>query len=667
MPVDFNGQADAEIYALDANGNGTVIIREAFSIYTDFSEYPSISFTLKPSLPFNLTISRGSIVTYSSSGVTAGDGWAYTYLEVEVQPGDIITVSGGGITLNYTTTFLEVTIDHVTYNATGTTGPGRTVLADFYSQNISNGYFGCSSNYTCATGTADGNGVFTLHSEYDLLRGDYAYITVIDASGNQQRSSRTHITALIADLNNDAVYGFWEKPGAYTTLTLRDAGANVLETISLVWADSWEGSIYEEFSHTLLPGYSITISDGTASSTMNIQNLTANLDSASDHLSITGPDWPVTSTLWNYDRYSNAYYIDCAEVNINGGSASIDYSTNPVAGNDYADVYLRLPGGHYINRWAHAFTIEAYNYSSGTVGGYTSLPNTPVTIKVFDGGSQKGSTVVLNSGPSGYYRGYVGVSIVAGNRVEVTAGAASPVSMIAPALSLSRDIPGNRLYGTAPANEPVGVILWKYTACGKSYSCWRSFLDTSAADGAGNFSVNYNGRNWSNDCALVNVGGQCTDIGVNHYNAEEYFYRWEGVYPPDAPADSYEADNTSAAAKAYAGRSSHSFHISTDVDWVSFTVSPADKNKHYQLFTLNLGSTADTIVEVYAPDGTTRLAQDDDSGGGYASRVSWIPGAAGTYYARIVPFSSVSTDNCGSSYDFEITSQFKVFVPLTQR
>lgn len=67
-------------------------------------------------------------------------------------------------------------------------------------------------------------------------------------------------------------------------------------------------------------------------------------------------------------------------------------------------------------------------------------------------------------------------------------------------------------------------------------------------------------------------------------------------------------------------------------DWFELA---ACTGRSYDILTRDLGPAADTVVEVFAPDGTTLLASDDDGGGGRASHLAWSPGFPGRYHARV--------------------------------
>ncbi len=77
-----------------------------------------------------------------------------------------------------------------------------------------------------------------------------------------------------------------------------------------------------------------------------------------------------------------------------------------------------------------------------------------------------------------------------------------------------------------------------------------------------------------------------------------------------------------------------------DVDYFSFD---AQRGFTYILATKDLGPGMDTFLTLFDVNGTTILAQDDDSGGGYASLIRWTAPAAGRYYLRVRHFSPSGT------------------------
>ncbi|MBW6514668.1 MAG: hypothetical protein K0B87_07920 [Candidatus Syntrophosphaera sp.] len=108
-------------------------------------------------------------------------------------------------------------------------------------------------------------------------------------------------------------------------------------------------------------------------------------------------------------------------------------------------------------------------------------------------------------------------------------------------------------------------------------------------------------------------------------------------YTYGTPADDYEVDNTSSQATAlnplgFVDEELHTLHSTTDYDWFIF---PGYAGITYNFFTN--GST-DTIGQIFASNGTTVLALDDDSGDGYNFSISFTCSETSTYYLRIYGF-----------------------------
>ena len=99
--------------------------------------------------------------------------------------------------------------------------------------------------------------------------------------------------------------------------------------------------------------------------------------------------------------------------------------------------------------------------------------------------------------------------------------------------------------------------------------------------------------------------------------------------------DIYEPDNTPAQAKflprgAWQG---HTINPAGDTDWMWVNLE-ADGSYYFE--TDHLGPDTDTILFIYASDGSTLLAQNDDCTG-YTKRscLVFIPDTAGLYYVEV--------------------------------
>jgi hypothetical protein len=97
----------------------------------------------------------------------------------------------------------------------------------------------------------------------------------------------------------------------------------------------------------------------------------------------------------------------------------------------------------------------------------------------------------------------------------------------------------------------------------------------------------------------------------------------------------YEPNNSLAAAYQFpvaitAMATDANFSPIPDEDWYGFYVKTG---RHYQAYTGNL-SDVDTYLELYDQN-EDRVGSDDDSGGGFASRIRWTSSYQGYYYIHV--------------------------------
>jgi Bacterial pre-peptidase C-terminal domain len=124
--------------------------------------------------------------------------------------------------------------------------------------------------------------------------------------------------------------------------------------------------------------------------------------------------------------------------------------------------------------------------------------------------------------------------------------------------------------------------------------------------------------------------------------------------PATATCDSYEANDNAATAKAIAigTTQQHSFCTGRDQDWAKVTLTAGTR---YTVDTLRLAAGNDTVVYVYAANGTTVIAVDDDGGtatnGTMSSKASFTPSTTGTYYIKAIRYGG---GNPAGRYDLRL-------------
>lgn len=622
---------------------------------------------LKPEVDYTATLRRGGNVVSVASSRTSATNYFLNYFTQTIQVGDTVSVTGGGVTVQYTVIGLNVAMDPVNDRATGTTGANRLVQASFRKRTWGDMVTSCSSSSTCKYTTASSSGQFTLTAGMDLARGDYAEFYVYDNEGNYQYAYQYPVSAIVADPGTQYIRGYWGQPGTSLTVRVKRPDGTPVYTATSVSASSWDGNFSTYVGSGLVtPTYTVEVTDGTMTETMTIQNLTARLDGGTGKLA-GNASGHLLARLYDFRRESGYYWIYCAERDVNG-SYDITFSEAQVGGQDYVyGAWLRGSDGHYTaRRDLYAFTVNA---GGNRVEGYTETPYATVTATLQRGGSPV-AVVTTTSGSSGRYWVYLdsGTIITTGDVVQVQTSDGDSVSIPVPLLTANKDGANNRIYGKAPANEPVRPQARRRYNWG-----WYSIYQNAVADNSGNYSASFNGLYWyrSPVCYPVDMGYRCAQAAVYYYRPDGHQVWIEGAPPQPVEPDLYESDDITTTARAYTGVQSHTFHTVTDTDWVTFTVPQADVDNGvpYRIETFNLGWGMGTVVRLYDASLNWPLREwwgYEDRGRGVSAR--WTPTVSGTYYLEIRPPSDSYAAYCDAVYDLMILPErARVYLPLVLR
>ncbi len=100
------------------------------------------------------------------------------------------------------------------------------------------------------------------------------------------------------------------------------------------------------------------------------------------------------------------------------------------------------------------------------------------------------------------------------------------------------------------------------------------------------------------------------------------------------PGDPFEQDDACTLSRTMIEGGAFQTHDFCDdaADWLSMNVCAG---RSYTIETSGLGSSADTVLELYAGDCSTLLASDDDGAGGRASRIVWSASGDGVVHVRV--------------------------------
>lgn len=662
--IDFKRDAYAIVYSRDANGNSTVQYTSAYSLNVD-SAWGAIYGYLKPYTPFILTLLRGSTPISTYDGTTAMDGYFYGWFSEETQPGDVVTVSGGEVTVQYTVAPLTgISLNTALDQVSGITAPNRRIVIYFNKEGRYNDMpTSCSYGSYCTIQNSNMGGGFSASaSGFDLVRGDQISLAIYDSEGNKQYHA-LRVPLISANLTGQRLEGVWQnQPDSYLTVTHKDSGGSVRNIYTGIYVNWHDFYFSTGLSANIHPGDRFEVSDGTRTETMIVPATlpTARLNSSSGHLTGNAPAGSnqILAQLWDYLSGLDGYVDYCRELNpASPGAFDLSFSGAQVNGRDYADIYIRGTDGHYTSLYRRAFYV--YHWIGYTdVGGYTESSNVNVNV-ILRRGTTMLDSLSLNSDQSGYWYALFNTSTSPGDRIEVTTGDGNTVYLDVPQMTMNHDLPANQIYGKSPANRPVQVQLRRHTKNG--YYSQNQIVN---ADGGGNYSAYFNGMYWSRDCSRVALNHRCSASGLRYYTqAGHGLFLWGG-YPPSAPADSFENDDALANASPYTVPQTHTFHTDSDADWVSITVPPADVNTiTYMLRSVNMGWTVDTRIDLYRSDGTPITWGYGWDGFG------WVPDAAGTYYVKVTPYNSNAAAFCDSYYELLIEPvRSRIFLPnINQR
>jgi len=673
--VDFDSSAYADVRTVDANGNGMVVYPHAYDIVVNSSQN-DVYGVLKPNSSYTLILWREDSAIVSFSGTTSAEGWYFEWYDQSFQAGDIIEVSGGGVTMQYTIAPLkDLVINPNTDQISGVTTAGGRIRTDFQ-KSVSFSYYqsfptSCDYGYSCGFQVASGGGNFTIQSsDMDLVRGDWIDLRIYDKDGNYQRHS-LKVPAIYADTDTQQVRGVWSTTqGPSLTIIHTNSGGTVKSTYTDIGISFWDNSFYKRLATSIEPGDRFVVNDGTTTETMIIPatlptarlnsstgRLTSSLPAGSTDLMVILVDYRQAAETYDYDSF-------CVERSVGGGgSFDLSFDGAQVNGGDRANIYIRNADGHYTQLIRNAFVVSIWQWQSfSSVEGYTETPNTRMTAALRRGDAIL-ETVEANSSNTGYwwpptFNAYVQV----GDRIELSTADGNNVNLDIPQLTFNMDAANNRIFGKSPANQPAVVHLYRHFK--------KGFIIISqmiTGDSVGNYSASFNNHyfdSYLERCAAASVGHRCARGGLSYYTPAGHGIFVVGEKPLPAAADSFENDDSMTNATPYTVLQTHTFHTEDDEDWVSFTVPTGDvMTNHYKIYTLNEGWGTATNLELFHSDG--ELIQENPGWDG----IDWLSNLAGTYYVRITtPWSIFNAAHCDAFYDLMILPvRGQIFLPLVKR
>jgi hypothetical protein len=238
-------------------------------------------------------------------------------------------------------------------------------------------------------------------------------------------------------------------------------------------------------------------------------------------------------------------------------------------------------------------------------------------------------------------------------------------------ITLDRQPPNASINPLAPTQDSTAFILWWN---GTDNVAGIDYYDIQSRAGAGAWQDFWTGISsiYSGAWFIGNLGTsyEFRIRGVDYAgNIEQYPASGEtSTYVNTCSGDSYEPDNTVSSAIQVSLNNSpnnHTYCPADDYDWIKFW---SQSGKRYIIETGNLGNTTDTTLTLYAADGQTILASNDDVqlGTDLRSRIIWLANTNGWLYVQSKAYDGRICGN-GVSYNIVVKQTVDVFLPFVKK
>jgi len=662
----LDNSTDGAIYILDANGN--IVSTALTNYYLNVGQYGYFNGQLPPRSMYAATLKRGDTTLQTVNGQAQIDGSYSGYFWQDPTAGDVITLTGGGV--NLSVTFVQVTnmaFDVVNNTVTGQAGAPYAGYVVYFTPSRQN-VFTCTGEGGCAKGVVAADGSFTLNTgTFDLKPGDYDSSPILyDLQGNRiEFRSSLYVPYLYYNVNEGYLQGYWSNTGIPITVTVKDSLGAVKNTLTGT-TSSGDASFY--IYPSAVTGDRLEASDGITTLFINsIPPMSAFLDSITNNVHGTAPDGSARVNFRdrrysvNPDGYDYHYGSSsssstyCWDTTVASGAYTVNAPSGiDINGPDSANVYSTVNDGNLVGSFSHAFNLLVQKGNT-KVDGYLPKGNAAFTAELWRGGALIDTQAGSSDTYSHFNFNFTG-PMQDGDLLKLDAPDVVMGEVTLPTLTMQQDNATGVVSGMGPVNTPLTINAFQ------PEPNFDYYYRTVNTDAAGNYSVTIS--NWFDDyCRPLSLQG-CSRPEVIYQVHDFLTYFVTGVIPP-VTADSFENDNEFGSASTYTGIQDHTFHTSNDVDWVKVEVTEQDLGKTFFLTTTNLGVNASTDLYLYDSTGLTEIMSET----GYTPKTSiltWMPETAGTYYVKIVPYSSSNTIECGSTYSFFIAHN-QTFLPMIMK
>jgi hypothetical protein len=288
-------------------------------------------------------MSNGVGVDYTST-TTAEELTSYTEANFgsspfHLYPGDIIVISGGGVTKTITISF-QFSGTSISENTVfGTANPGDAIEVSVYKLTI---------GYVTMNVTTDSTGAWVADYDttaYHIREWDGGYALFVDADGDETRYSYSIYAASISVVVNQSVYISGWEVGLPVTLTIDDnsngSGVDFTDIGSVIENRDGYGFVYFYPDNFLLSAYDrVSLTNGTTTKTYYVSSISiSSINVENDTVSGSSPLGNLFVYVCNGVTCSSRQFFEHV------GSWTADFS---VAGSRSGEIILDILPGYYV-------------------------------------------------------------------------------------------------------------------------------------------------------------------------------------------------------------------------------------------------------------------------------------------------------------------------------
>ncbi|HVN53805.1 MAG TPA: hypothetical protein VMT46_05695 [Anaerolineaceae bacterium] len=667
-PGDFSANASILIHARYPNGNSSWVFIHAYQLFIDRAKPGQVRGYYRPTTTLDVHLIReGALLESVSLQTNLRGEFNPTFSQTPIEGDWIEAYQAGQPILGYYLARLEVSYDPDLNRIQGQTVPGRKVwiIVNDPSARTDSSHtpVGCSPTLGCANIIAGPDGQIQLTPPAWVAPESSIVATLYDTYGNYQiQTVLVSLPSIQANLSDRNFSVQWNRSVQNATARLFDIEDNKIAETTL-WLESGARTYFS--LGELKPGYRIEVTDGTTTRTLTLPNAFPRLHHGSNQISGPAPNGRATLDFVNGMQRPESFTDQCLETSI--VNQQYQFTIPGVTFQQFDKAYLVLVddvGNEIVSRlypFSLNLNMDPFSPNQNFVAIGTEYPDTRVDVIHERGGQIIGSYLGLQAQSSLTGVGLSTTTFKAGDIVHILTNDGNSVDLTIPDLSVWLNTAQNRIEGHGPPN----TILVAEFLQDRHYPADSGYPYLVQTDNQGSFSVDVDNLFWAS-CYPLSSSDPCAHAAVTYTDSNGFAITAQGPRPAPIAADGYEPDDALQSAWPYSGTiEQHTFHTSTDQDWISIPIGQQDVGRPFLFQVDNFERGMNVTARLFSSEGT-QLFDNTDLWSKEIHSFSYEFSVPGTYYLQLIPGSLYSAGLCDSRYSIMI-NPYRMYFPVISR